>query len=136
MMLSGLLLVVGGLSGTRVLVGTDSSGALVVVGGAVLLFGLMAMFSRASEATNEINDADAERDEEQYAEYQRARQALLEKGRAEQLRQRQVEAQRLLAAHPAAREEVAATLGRAGEGLSEEQRAALTLDLARRLTAA
>ncbi len=129
-MLSGVLLILGGLSGTRVLVGTNSSGALVLVGAVVLFVGLLSLGSQVDEGLAESSDAARERDEEQYAEYERAKAALQAKNLA---LQRAADLEAAFAEAPEARQQVDALLARAGDDLTAAQRHELAIDLARRL---
>jgi hypothetical protein len=127
--LTGLLFLVSGLMGTHVLRGTNSSGALVVVGLILMVVGTLSVASRVNEGAQDGITADDERDAEQYAEYVRARDALAKKTLEVK---RKEELERLLAEAPHARAQVDAVLSRAGDGLSDVQRHALAVDLARR----
>jgi hypothetical protein len=128
-MLSGVLVMVSGLMGTHVLVGTNSSEALVLVGLAAMVMGLLSVVARVHEGAGTSSPADAERDAEQYAEYLRARELLAQKHLSAK---RAAELERLLAEVPQARAEVEAVLARAGDGLTDVQRHALAVDLVRR----
>jgi hypothetical protein len=128
-MLSGVVLLMSGLMGTHVLRGTNSSGALVLLGLVVLVMGVLSMAAQANEGLEASASVADERDAEQYAEYVRARDALAQKNLAAQ---RQAELEALFAQAPGARAEVDAVLARAGDGLTAAQRHALALDLARR----
>lgn len=127
--LTGVLFLISGLMGTHVLRGTNSSGALVVVGLILLVLGTLSVASRVNEGAGESTAADDERDAEQYAEYVRARDALAKKNLEAR---RKAELERLLAEAPHARARVEAVLARAGDGLTDVQRHALAVDLARR----
>jgi hypothetical protein len=127
-MLSGVLVMVSGLMGTHVLVGTNSSEALVLVGLAAMVMGLLSVVARVHEGAGTSSPADAERDAEQYAEYLRARELLAQKHLSAK---RAAELERL-AEVPQARAEVEAVLARAGDGLTDVQRHALAVDLVRR----
>lgn len=137
LMLIGLAFVVGGLSGSLVLRGSNSSLALVVLGLVMIAVQASIVFLRLVTGTTgptrstalEQLVADRERDAEQYAEYLRARDALVEKNLA---LQRHRELERLFASAPSARAEVEALLARVGAGLSTEQRHALAVDVAQR----
>ncbi len=87
LILTGVLFLIGGLSGSLVLRGTSSSGALALVGVVLLVIGVVSLGKQSDGAGGyaaEPSEYDRERDAEQWAEYQRVR--------AEQAKQAQAEA--------------------------------------------
>jgi hypothetical protein len=155
LIVTGVLFLIGGLSGTVALRGTGSSGALAVVGIILIIFGAISLGkdNGGSDYSAEPTEADRERDAEQWAEYQRVR--------AEQAREQQAEAraqaaeeaaeelarpwapdpndprtQRLEAIfmmHPAARDQVDEVISRTRQHLDPDAQLNLALETARRV---
>jgi len=76
--ITGVLFLIGGLSGSLVLRGTGSSGALALVGVVMIVVGVVQVSSGANAGSSDggsVNFSDPERDREQWEEYQRAKAA-------------------------------------------------------------
>ncbi|MBL8957631.1 MAG: hypothetical protein JNK82_43050 [Myxococcaceae bacterium] len=156
----GALFMMGGLSGSFVLKGTGSSGALALVGLVMLVIGIISV-GKAREGGDQFESSlaaqpteyERERDAEQMAEYRKARLEQAKKAQAaEQARARVAateelarpwapdpsdpRAQRLEAIYlvaPAAREHVAQVLGAARAHLDADAQLNLALETARRV---
>lgn len=141
-MFMGVVMVLGGLSGTLVLRGTGSSGLLALLGVVLFVVGLMQLGANAGGETSSSADfSDPERDAEQWAEYERSKRAVAEKIAAAKAKAtaaaRPIEDQTtsdLIAATPGAKERIDAIVAAAGS-LTAEQILALRADLAQRLHA-
>lgn len=78
--ITGVLFLIGGLSGGLVLRGTGSSGALALVGVVMIVIGVVQVSSgngnnSGTSDGGSVNFSDPERDREQWEEYQRAKAA-------------------------------------------------------------
>jgi hypothetical protein len=129
-----IIFIVGGLSGTLVLRGTGSSLALVAIGVVLLIVRL----AQANENNGEgevvtADDLEQERENDQWAEYQRSRAAMIARQQTAQDAQAQLDA--LLDETPGARAQVADLLERTKPHLNEGEQLNLALETARRLHA-
>jgi hypothetical protein len=139
--LIGVFFVIGGLSGSLVLRGTGSSGALAVVGLVLIVLGVVQLGRGPSTQTSahvESALADRERDEEQWAEYRRARDAVAARTQQHEqqqaaLAEKRAELDRLLQAAPHARPPVDALLERTKSVLDPTERLDVALETARRI---
>lgn len=143
-LLVGIMFVIGGVSGSLVLRGTNSGGALAVVGLVLIVVGVVQLGSGAPIARSqylESLEADRERDAEQWAEYRRTMDAAAARTQQHEqqqaaLSEKRAELNRLLQAAPHTRPEVDALLERTQSVLSPTERLDVALETARRIAAA
>lgn len=86
LIVTGVLFLIGGLSGSLVLRGTGSSGALALIGVVLLVMGVVSLNKQDGHGgyAAEPSEYDRERDAEQWAEYQRSRAKQAAEAQAEQ----------------------------------------------------
>lgn len=133
LMIMGVLFIVGGLSGSFVLKGTNSGGALALVGGVLLVIGIVSLSGAQSAGGATQDELEHDRAEDQWAEYQRAKQAAA----AKQKQAAKVETlTKLVEATPGADAEIAQLLEKTKDHLDPRQQLALAIETAQRLNAA
>jgi len=155
LIVTGVLFLIGGLSGSLVLRGTGSGGALALVGVVLLVMGVVSMGKQDGSGgyATEPSEYDRERDAEQWAEYQRARAKQAAEAQVEQQQWEQLQAeeeaarpwepdpadprtQRLHAIFlttPGAREQVSEVMERTRSHLDADAQLNLALETARRV---
>jgi hypothetical protein len=124
-LIGGIVMIVGGLSGSLVLRGTGSSGALVLLGIVVLIIGFVRLSGGGGEQGMTPSADDLQRDQEQWEDYQRSKVKL---ARQQQLKE-------LLARTPGAKQTVDELMDKTAGHLSGEEQLALALQTASRLNA-
>ena len=131
------MFLIGGLSGSLVLRGTGSSGALAVVGVVMIIVGAVQMASRSGGSLDGAADggmsfSDPERDQEQWEEYQRSKAALAARSAAPAL---PPEIEAMIASTPGARAQIDDLLNRTRGHLEPAQTQQVVIDTAKRLHA-
>ena len=136
LIITGALFVFSGLSGGMVLRGTGSSGALALVGVVMIVIGVIqaAIKSGANSGSEggSVNFSDPERDQEQWAEYQRSKTALASKSGHPAL---PADITALIAATPGAAAEIKEVLDRTKGHLDAAQTQEMVAATAKRLAA-
>lgn len=132
MILTGVLFIIGGASGSLVLRGTGSSGALALVGVVMLVIGVVQLASGGNQPGPSEGFADVERDREQMEEYERTKARIAEAQRQQPISE---EAKALIAKTPGADAEIKELVKRTKDHLTTEQVRALVLETAQRLHA-
>lgn len=135
--ITGVLFLIGGLSGSLVLRGTGSSGALALVGVVMIVVGVVQVSSgnganTGSSDGGSVNFSDPERDREQWEEYQRAKAANAARSNAPAL---PPEIVAMISSTPGAKAQIDELLARTRGHLDARQTEEMVISTAKRLHA-
>ena len=133
--ITGVLFLIGGLSGGLVLRGTGSSGALAVVGVVMIVIGIVQVSSGSNSGAGSGSDVsfeDPERDREQMEEYERAKAANAARSNQPVL---PPEIAAMIAATPGAKAQIDEVLERTKGHLDAAQTQEMVINTAKKLHA-